>query len=222
MIELLADHREREAGVATRLRSLGWDVLETTLAVGDYLLGGTIGIERKTVTDFAASLTSGRLFQQVAHLKATVRKPVLLIEGERASITGVQPNAVQGALVSVSNRWHIPILWSRDADETAYTIHLIAKQNSELHQRWQPGSVKKPLTKRELQQQMLKTLPQTGQHTPETLLNQFGSIERLLTADEDELQQVKGIGKKRAAIIRHVLHEPSTVYHVYHSVLKGS
>ena len=78
MIELLADHREREAGVVTRLRSLGWDVLETTLAVGDYLLGGAIGIERKTVTDFAASLTTGRLFQQVAHLKATVRKPVLL------------------------------------------------------------------------------------------------------------------------------------------------
>ena len=214
MVEILADIHERASGIAARLRSLGWDVRETRLNVGDYVVGGTIGIERKTVTDFAASLTSGRLFRQVANLKATVRRPVLLIEGDRVSIHGVHPHAVQGALVSVSVRWYIPILWSRDAEETAHTIHLIAKQHSTLHQRWQSSSVKKPLTKRELQQRILRTLPQMGRRRAETLLNQFGSIERLLTADEDELQHVTGIGKKRAAIIRDILHEPSGIYRV--------
>ena len=215
MVEILVDDRERETGIVARLQSLGWDVRETRLTIGDYVIGGTIGIERKTVTDFGASLTSGRLFRQMATLKATIRKPLLLIEGDRASIEGVHPHAVQGALVSVSVRWYIPILWSRDVDETTHAIHLIAKQNSEIHQRWQSGGVKKSLTKRELQQRMLRMLPHMGQYSAETLLEQFGNIERLLTADEDELRQVKGIGKKRAAIVHDVLHEPSVTYRVH-------
>jgi len=214
MVEILVDDREREAGVATRLRALGRDVRETRLAVGDYVLGGIIGIERKTTGDFAASLTSGRLFQQVAALKVAFQKPVLLIEGDRASIEGVRPHAVQGALASISIRWLVPILWSSDVEETAYLIFLIARQNANLRQRWQPGSFKKPLTKRELQHRMLRTIPQVGPHRAETLLSRYGGIEGLLTADEDELQQVKGIGKKRAAIIRDILHEPSASYRV--------
>jgi len=39
-------------------------------------------------------------------------------------------------------------------------------------------------------------------------------MERLLTADEDELQRLKGIGKKRAATIHDVLHEPTALYRV--------
>ncbi len=78
MVEILVDDREREAGVVPRLQSLGWNVRETRLSVGDYVIGGVIGIERKTTADFAMSLTSGRLFQQIGNLKAVFRKPMLL------------------------------------------------------------------------------------------------------------------------------------------------
>jgi len=212
MVEILADDRERGTGVVMRLRSFGWDVRETRLATGDYIVGGTIGIERKTTADFAASLANGRLFQQVAALKAVFRKPLLLIEGDRASIDGIRPQAVQGALTSISVRWFVPILWSQDTEETAYMLFLIARQNVDLRQRWQPVSIKKPTTKRELQHRMLKTIPHVGQHRAALLLDRFGSLERLMTADENELRQIKGIGKKRAILIQQLLHEPSATY----------
>jgi len=68
MVEILADIHERDSGIAQGLRSLGWTVQETTLEAGDYVIGATVGVERKTVTDFATSLKNGRLFQQLAGL----------------------------------------------------------------------------------------------------------------------------------------------------------
>src|SRR3989338_5002522 len=113
MIEILVDVHERESRVAEKLRLLGWAVQEVPLEAGDYLLGGLIGIERKTVTDFVSSLTHGRLFRQLFQLRRSVHTPVLIIEGERGNIDGLHPNVIKGTLVTISVNLRIPILWSR-------------------------------------------------------------------------------------------------------------
>ena len=103
MIEILADIHERASGVAERLRLLGWAVQERLLESGDYVMGGAIvGVERKTTGDFAASLTRGRLFPQLAQLRQTVERPLLIIEGSHAALDRLHPNAVKGALVSIN------------------------------------------------------------------------------------------------------------------------
>lgn len=60
-------------------------------ALGDYLIDGGGGVERKTYVDFALSLADGRLFPQAAALARNPHRPVLLLEGPRpanADFTG--------------------------------------------------------------------------------------------------------------------------------------
>ena len=213
MIEILVDVHERESGIAERLRSLGWDVTERALEAGDYLLGGLIGVERKTTTDFVASVTRGRLFQQLFQLKRVVNKPLLVIEGAQDGLQRLHPNALQGALVSVAVAWSIPILWSRQPEETASFLHLIARQASMRRSRHvQPSGLKTSKTKQERQVQLLNQIPRIGGRGATALLDRFGSLGGLLTASERDLQKVRGIGRKKAAAIYQLLHEPISGY----------
>ncbi len=66
-IKVLADHRESASGVLDFLQALPGTIVEiTTLSTGDYLVADQVLFERKTATDFAASLVDGRLFSQAA------------------------------------------------------------------------------------------------------------------------------------------------------------
>ena len=52
---------------------------------------------------------------------------------------------------------------------------------------------------------MLQGLPGVGPELAHRLLQQFGSIERVITASEDALMQVRGVGAKKAAQIRQLV-----------------
>jgi len=211
MIEILADIHERDSGIAAGLRSLGWVVKETALEEGDYVVGATIGIERKTVTDFVTSLKNGRLFQQLAGLQRTVQHPLLIIEGNREGLGRLHPNSVQGVVVSLCLKWSIPVLWSQDSHETTSLIDLIAKQSSRIRTRWQPTHAKKPVATHAVQLQLLTRIHRVGQCSAEAILKRFGSLDQLLAASESDLQQVEGIGRKRASMVYHTLHEQAVV-----------
>jgi ERCC4-type nuclease len=45
-------------------------------------------------------------------------------------------------------------------------------------------------------------LPMIGPKLAKTLLNHFGTIEKLAAASEDDLKAVSGLGEKRAKLIR--------------------
>lgn len=49
---------------------------------------------------------------------------------------------------------------------------------------------------------MLQGLPGVGPALANRLLARFGSIERVVVADEDALIRVRGVGRKKAALIR--------------------
>jgi len=68
------------------------------------------------------------------------------------------------------------------------------------------------MTKRELQLQLLTRIPQVGQCSAEAILKHFGGLDQLLAASESDLQQVEGIGRKRASMIYHTLHEQAAAY----------
>lgn len=77
MLRVVADHREFGSGVPEALR-LRQDavVVAGALASGDYVIDETVGIERKTGSDFAKSLFDGRLFRQVSALKRSYERPI--------------------------------------------------------------------------------------------------------------------------------------------------
>ena len=52
---------------------------------------------------------------------------------------------------------------------------------------------------------LLQGLPGIGPALASRLLLQFGSIERVVTANEDTLTEVRGVGRKKAARIRELV-----------------
>ena len=52
---------------------------------------------------------------------------------------------------------------------------------------------------------MLQGLPGVGPALAHRLLLEFGSVERVVTADEEELMRVRGVGRQKAARIRELL-----------------
>ncbi len=130
------DHSEQQAALLDVVRRSGaFDVRMVRLTTGDYLINEEVLIERKTISDFAASLADGRLFTQAARLAHSAHRSILLIEGPTpAAVPAVHPHALEGALVSLAVMWRLPVLHSLDPEHSARILEFLANQASKSHQ----------------------------------------------------------------------------------------
>jgi len=208
-IVVYVDSRELRSGVPKHLKELGAEVEVRTLDVADYVVSEDVGIERKSANDFIQSIIDGRLFDQVERLKKAYEKPVIIIEGNLYGIRNVHPNAIRGAIAAVTLDWGVPILFSSGPEETAQFIYLLAKREQEERKKEvRIRSEKKALTLAERQRLIVEGLPNVSATLAKRLLRHFGSVERVFTATEEELQEVEGIGPKKAREIRKVITAP--------------
>ncbi len=115
-ISIEIDHRENKSGIPTMLEeSTETTVTYSKLSVGDYLINEEICVERKTAEDFVQSILDTRLFKQCANLKKQHWRHIILIEGNPYKTRhDIDPNAIRGAIISVSVSWQIPVLFSKD------------------------------------------------------------------------------------------------------------
>ena len=215
---VIADDRERGSGIVTHLQETGVDVLEQRLPVGDYLVNNSLLVERKTLTDLAASIIDSRLFCQCTRLATSRYKPALLLEGrsEQLKKQGISRQSIQGALVMVGLFMNIPILRSASPFESAFLLKTIAGQH---HQLLQFGGLikhnypaRRPKGKYRKQLQLLQSLPGIGVERAQALLQEFGSVEKAVLASTEELAGVHGIGRKTAEKMRWVLEETPATY----------
>ena len=201
-IFIIADYRENPSGIPQNLLDLGVEVDVKILKRGDYLINGQILVERKTKEDFVVSLMQNRLFSQCASLKKTTYHQLLLIEGNPYNTNhDISRQAIKGALLSIAISWQIPIIFSANPSDTAQMLMMAAKQNIQeklISQR--TGYKPKNTFKKQLY--FLQGLPLVGPKIAIALLKQFGTIEKVISATEDELAGVDGIGKERAARIK--------------------
>lgn len=195
------DYREEQSGLRLLLEKLAMlEVKPCQLSSGDVAVGNT-GIERKTFADFVRSLKDGRLFRQILLLKRSYTHRLLLIEG--VSARPDTPKCFRGAIVKINSGLQVPILYSRDLNDTAAYIHQIAYQ--------QVGLTHKPLpilrrgkSPEDIEFQQiffLSGIPGVGFARGRALLQHFGSLARVLSAKESELNTVPGIGPKFASEI---------------------
>ena len=129
-VKVYVDRREIRSHVAHSLEKLGVEVILRTLEVGDYVVSDRVGIERKTAEDFLSTFLDGRdLFGQISDLARAYRRPLLIIEGEGLySKRQIHPNAIRGALSTVAIDFGVPVLFSKDEEDTAALISVIAKR----------------------------------------------------------------------------------------------
>lgn len=208
-LQIYADRREIRSGVARILESAGADVILTTLEVGDYIVSDRVAIERKTDIDFLDSIIDKdrNIFLQLSDLARTYDRPVLIIEGGNLyAARQIHPNAIRGVLASIATDFGIPIISTRDAEDTAALIQVIAKREQMDEKRTPtPHGRKTAMTLSEQQEYIVSSISNIGPVAARKLLHHFGNVEGVMRAGADELMEVESIGPKTAQRIREVI-----------------
>ena len=197
----------RERGMAKLLEARGMEVTLRNLDVGDYVVSDRVAIERKTASDFVASLIDPErnLFRQIGDLSRSYDRPVLILEGRDLYTRQVNPSSIRGALAAVAVDYGVPIIPTEDQDETASVIALLAtREQKEGHEPKLHGH-KTARTLKEQQEYLISAIPNVGPRVARNLLRHFGSIERIMTARQEELQEVEMVGPKIAERIRELV-----------------
>jgi ERCC4-related helicase/ERCC4-type nuclease len=211
-LRIVVDHRETKSGVARVLDRLGIELSFAALEIGDYVVSDRLAVERKRTDDFASSLIDGRrnLFAQLSDLARVYKKPVLIVEGEDLFTSRqLNPNSIYGSLISIAIDFGISILYSRDEEETAAILKMLAKrEQTENKREINPHGKKSASTLAKQQEYLISSISNIGPKAARNLLLHFGSVEAIMKADTEELRKVKSIGPKTAARIREVIGSP--------------
>ncbi len=209
-IEIVIDQRELDATIARSLSKR--DEIATrleTLAVGDYICSDRAAVERKTVEDFLATLLGEdrSLFEQIGDLTRQYRRPILLLEGDGLyERRDVHPNAIHGALASLTVDFGVSILQTADEDETVELLATIATREQKTQDRTvSVHGEKQSKTLAEQQEYVVASIAEVGPVTARSLLEAFGTVEAALTASYEELLTVEGVGEVTADRIREVI-----------------
>jgi Fanconi anemia group M protein len=193
------------ASVVAALEALRVAVERRAIQPGDYL-AGPVGVERKTFSDFFASIVQRRLFDQVRRLREAYPLALLLVEGDLAEIAKQKnPAAYWGAFSAVTLQERVPILFARDVGETALALDVIERQFAKGALDYGVRHKPRTRTAAERQRFLLEGLPGVGKASAARLLAHFGSARRVFAATEAELLRVPSLGPKRAGEITAIL-----------------
>lgn len=210
-LKIYADHREKTNGVVSQLADLGVTIQLAALESADYVLSSRVGVELKTVHDFVDSIIDGRLLGQLKALRERFVRPLLVIQGTEDiySVRHMHANAINGMLSTIAVSYGIPMLWTRNVTETAHVLMTVARREQEDRQQLpQLHHEKKITTIKHMQEYLVAALPHVGSSLAKQLLSHFGRVHAVMNASVEELQEVEGVGEKKAALIFTVLHGP--------------
>lgn len=203
---LIIDHRERELVKELARRKIKYEVKQ--LLTADIIIKN-IGIERKVQQDFINSIIDKRLIDQLIVLKDNFEIPLLILEGEDNiyELRNMHPNAIRGMLASIAIDYQIPIIHTRNLNDTCSFIESILS-------RLERGKVsipllrkRKPLTLKERQELIIESFPGIGNLLAKSLLKEFKSVKKIINSTEDKLQKVEKIGPKKASEMKKVIEE---------------
>ncbi|WP_408959968.1 DEAD/DEAH box helicase [Natrinema sp. 74] len=209
-VEIVADQREMDANIARDLsRREEIDVRLETLEVGDYVLSDRVVVERKSVADFVDSLVGGdrSVFEQVGAMARHYSRPIVIVEGEGLyEQRDVHPNAVRGALSSLAVDFGASVLRTEREDDTTELLAVIAgREQATADREVSVHGEKGSKTLSEQQEYVVASIAEIGPVTARSLLEEFGTVEGVMIATEDELQAADGVGTVTAERIREVV-----------------
>jgi ERCC4-type nuclease len=194
---------------------LGADLLAPTAR-------GLLGIQRKELSDFIASLEDGRLAREIPLLVNGVTLPVLLLEGQfhfnadNHLQFGIRPTrytrqGIHNLCRSVSYVSGINIEQSTDLGDTVTTvlelIDFINREHKSLLKRPKLQSAWGKPTPHEALGYFFQGIPSVGVVLSQTLMKAYPCPNDLINASYNDLMALPQIGKQRAAQIFTFLHK---------------
>ncbi|MEM3369632.1 MAG: ERCC4 domain-containing protein [Candidatus Micrarchaeia archaeon] len=202
-VEIFIDSRESDE-LANLTEQHGVKVNLKQLEIGDAVVSNRIVIERKTSSDFESSIIDNRLFEQATKMSENYEIPILIIEGHMKA-ERIRQSAFIGAYLSIIMNYGIHVINTKNIEETAKYISLIAKKEQMQESRPLRLLVKtKTFSFRDEQLRVLQSFPSIGPSTAEKILQEFGTLERFFTSDIKEIERV--IGKAKAKRVYLLIH----------------
>jgi len=192
--KIIVDYREKNSLVAAYLVKQGFEVEFKELKIGDYIVKDIV-IERKTVQDFIGSMINHRLINQIEELKQYENK-LLIIEGiseqelYREDNTNINANAIRGFLLSIILSHKIPVIFSKNSEDTARFINVLSKRKEK---EINLNAKKKTLNRKEQLQFIIESFPGVGPKKAKKLLEKFGSIQNVILASTEDLKEILGV-----------------------------
>lgn len=206
--KIIVDVREFNSNVVRELARKEIAIEPKTLEIGDYILSDRVCVERKEVSDFLQSIIDNRLFVQIKGVKNSYQRAILIIEGEELfSARQISREAIYGTLATIISDFGIPIIFTKDAKETAEILFAILKREFSEGRTSAVRGEKSVMTKEEKLQFIVEGLPNVSGILAQRLLNHFGTIQNIANAEIEQLKEVKGIGDKIAEDIYRIVRE---------------
>lgn len=205
---IYVDYREKNTDLIKKLSEKGINIKLEKLESADYLCSSQTGIEYKKIPDFINSIIDGRLLEQIKNLKQNYKTPLIILEGEQDiySIRKIHKNAINGMLATITINYQIPILQTKNKDETADLLYIIAKREQESNNApFSPHFEKQNQTLEQQQEYIVSSLPGIGPSLAKPLLKEFKTIKNIINATKTELIKVNKLGKIKANKIKEVI-----------------
>ncbi|MCL6500509.1 MAG: hypothetical protein K6T16_00545 [Candidatus Pacearchaeota archaeon] len=203
---IIVDKREKNSMIVSELIERKQEIKLEQLEVADYVVGN-IAIERKTLQDFVSSMLNKRLLRQLEELKQ-YPKALLIIEGvddhPLYEFGKVNPNAIRGMMLSIVLEFNIPIILTKNSQDTAEFLILLDKRQKQSKKEISLKAKKKAYNLAQQQQFILEAFPGIGPATAKMLLKKFKTIKAIINARIEQLEKAK-INKKKIEIMKKII-----------------
>lgn len=224
-VNVVIDKREPVPDLLTSLEDNDQvsDVGVDTLPTADIVIGigqaeqskipeNGVAFERKTPSDFASSVTDSdeHLKDQVERMAEQFEHSYVLVEGDLDEFdqlrhTNVPSQALRGMAASVTARFECPVIFCSDQDKLIDMALRIARKhiedpNSSLRVKSSVSGNDAPTLKR-----MYGCIDGVGSETADNMYEHLPTLQDAAEASMSELQQIDGIGERRAKNIKRQL-----------------
>ncbi len=202
---LTVSPRILKSGVREALAEMGFATEEAELEDADIVVSKRVAIAFRTVDQFIKEMTDESITSTLAKLKHEYLHPILIVQGESAGNGEKDGNAaVYDALSPLLSDFHMPVLSTTNARETATAIRALFRQEEAKLSKETKG-VQTTLDVQSRQMFLVQGLPNVSATLAQRLLERFGSVKGIADANVEELMKVDGIGRVIAEGIHMVL-----------------
>lgn len=187
---IIIDTREKQSLITANLIEQKANIKHELLEIGDYLINNTI-IERKTFSDFISSITDKRLASQLKEMKKYPKQFLILENFDyNYSQFNIYENAIRGMMLSIVTDFQIPIIYTKNENDTARFLILIARRQKKIKQEYSLRQTKTKTTTEQQKQFILEGFPGVGPSIAKKLIKEFNSLKNIFNANEDELKKI--------------------------------
>lgn len=204
MTEILLDMRESQE--TKEILELFLNSEEVMLAVGDIVYNDAVVFEHKTPSDLIASVFDGRLFTQIDAMKNNYPHSFVLVSGTLTETleTAEAINRYSSILAAVCSCYvrNCPIIFCDTLINLSEVVKVLGEKLTDGKVRSRPIEKTRMI---DLKLQFICSLPNINEKRGKALLKEFGNVQGVLSASEEELQRVHKVGEKTAKGIRSIL-----------------